>query len=167
VVVVAQTRIAPQAVATHEDEHHGGTRRHGEAPGPARARRLSPFWRHFLEMLATMGVGMMATVAIFLSVVGLKTWDEVTVRYPTQALLSMAVGMTLPMVAWMLHRGMGTRNSTEMAAAMVVPVIPFLCLVWFGITKSAWCGPYCAVTIVSMLALMHGRRSEYSSHAGH
>lgn len=127
-----------------------------------RKRLVPPFWRHFLEMLAAMVVGMIATIAVFLSIVGLSTWDEVTSQYPTQALLAMAVGMTVPMVAWMQYRGMGWRNSSEMAAAMVLPVIPFLCFVWFGITESAMCGLYCAVTIVAMLALMRFRRSEYS-----
>jgi flagellar biosynthetic protein FliP len=124
--------------------------------------RLSPFWRHFLEMLAAMVVGMIATGAIFLSVVGVKTWEEVTTSYPTQALLAMAVGMTTPMVAWMLYRGMGRRNSYEMAAAMVLPVIPFLCLVWFHVTDGAQCGAYCLVTVLAMLALMRYRKSEYS-----
>jgi hypothetical protein len=36
---------------------------------------VSPFWRHFLEMVAAMVVGMLVTGAIFLSIVGLKTWD--------------------------------------------------------------------------------------------
>jgi hypothetical protein len=125
-------------------------------------RRLSPFWRHFLEMLAAMAVGMVATGAVFLSIVGLKTWDQVTIQYPTQALLAMAAGMSTPMVAWMLLRGMGRRNAYEMAAAMILPVVPFLCLVWFGITKSAQCGGYCAATIVAMLVLMRYRRSTYS-----
>jgi hypothetical protein len=125
--------------------------------------RVSPFWRHFLQMLAVMMVGMIVSAAVLLTVVGLKTWDEVTTQYGAQALLVMAVGMTVPMVAWMLYRGMGRKNSYEMAAVMVVPVIPFLCLVWLGITKSALCGPYCAVTILAMLALMFYRRSEYSS----
>ena len=62
--------------------------------------------------------------------------------------------MTVPMVAWMLYRGMGWKNSYEMAAVVVLPVIPFPCLVWFGLTKNALCGRYCAVTIVAMLALM-------------
>jgi hypothetical protein len=105
---------------------------------------------------------MIATGAVFLSVVGLKTWDQVTVQYPTQALLAMAAGMTIPMVAWMLFRGMGWRNSYEMAAATVLPVVPFLFLVWFGVTKSAQCGWYCVVMIVAMLGLMLYRRDEYS-----
>jgi hypothetical protein len=131
-------------------------------PEARHAPNLTPFWRHFLEMLAAMVVGMIATGAIFVSIVGLKTWDEVTTQYPTQALLAMAAGMTIPMVAWMLFRGMGRKNSYEMAAAMVLPVIPFLCLVWFNVTKSAQCGAYCALTVVAMLVLMRYRRSEYS-----
>lgn len=127
-----------------------------------RKRHISSFWRHFLQMLAAMAAGMIATAATFLTVVGLKTWDEVTIQYPTQALLAMATGMTVPMAAWMLHRDMGWRNTGEMAAAMVLPVIPFLCLVWFGVTASAWCGPYCISTVVAMLALMRHRRSGYS-----
>jgi hypothetical protein len=91
----------------------------------------------------------------------------VTTQYPTQALLAMAAGMTIPMVAWMLYRGMGRRNSYEMAAAMVIPVIPFLCLVWFDVTESAQCGGYCALTIVAMLVLMHYRREQYSNHSMH
>ena len=131
-------------------------------PEGRRRRRISPFWRHFLEMLAAMVAGMIATVAIFLSIVGLKSWGQVTAQYPTQALLAMATGMTVPMVAWMLFRGMGWRNSYGMAAAMVLPVVPFLCLVWLGVTKSAQCGAYCALTVVAMLGLMFYRRSEYS-----
>jgi hypothetical protein len=132
------------------------------APEVGHQRHLSPFWRHFLEMLGAMVVGMIATGAIFLSIVGLKTWDQVTIQYPTQALVAMAGGMSIPMVAWMLYRGMGRRNAYEMATAMVLPVLPFLCLVWFGVTKSAQCGGYCAVTIVAMLGLMGYRRSTYS-----
>jgi hypothetical protein len=61
---------------------------------------------------------MIATGAIFVSVTGLKTWDQVTLQYPAQVLLAMAAGMTIPMAAWMLLRGMGRRNTAEMAAAM-------------------------------------------------
>jgi hypothetical protein len=134
-----------------------------DPPGAQHKRHLPSFWRHFLQMLAAMVVGMIATGAIFLSVVGLKTWDQVLLQYPTQALLAMAAGMTIPMVAWMLFRGMGARNSAEMAAAMVLPVIPFLCLVWFDVTKSAQCGAYCLLTIVAMLGLMFYRRSQYTA----
>jgi hypothetical protein len=75
--------------------------------------------------------------------------------------------MTLPMVVWMLNRGMGFRNTFEMATVMLLLVIPFLCLVWFDITARAQCGLYCATTILSMLALMRYRRSEYSMDSVH
>jgi hypothetical protein len=48
-----------------------------------------------------------------------------------------------------------------MVAAMVLPVIPFLGLVWFGVTNSALCGPYCISSIVAMVTLMVHRRSQY------
>jgi hypothetical protein len=83
-------------------------------------RGISPFGRHFLELLAAMAAGMIAAGAIFESIVGLKTWDEVTTLYPAQALLAMAAGMSIPMAAWMLFRGMGWKNSYEMTAAMVL-----------------------------------------------
>jgi len=130
--------------------------------GQSSTRHLSQFWRHFLQMLAVMVAGMIAAGALFLTIVGVKTWDEVTTQYPTQALLAMAAGMTLPMVAWMVYRGMGWKNSAEMAAAMIVPVLPFLCLVWFDVTKSAQCGGYCLISIAATLGLMLYRRNEYS-----
>jgi hypothetical protein len=40
------------------------------------------------------------------------------------------------MVVWMLFRGVAWRKSYEMTAAMVLPVIPFLCLVWLNITNA-------------------------------
>ncbi len=70
--------------------------------------------------------------------------------------------MTAPMVAWMLLRGMGRRNTCEMALAMILPVIPFLCLVWFGVTRSAQCGAYCGLMVIVMLDLMRYRRAGYS-----
>ena len=153
------TKARPAVVEPGQQVHPPRAR----PPQVGHKRHLSPFWRHLLEMLAAMAAGMLATGAIFVSVTGLKTWDQVTVQYPTQVLLAMAAGMSVPMVAWMLVRGMGWRNASEMAAAMVLPVLPFLCLVWFHIGKGAQCGGYCATTIVAMLVLMRYRRSTYST----
>lgn len=126
-----------------------------------RGTRPSPFWRHFLQMLAVMMVGMVASAAIFLTIVGMA-WEEATREYPTASLLVIATGMSVPMTAWMLHRRMGHKNALEMAVVMVLPVIPFLLLVWFDVTKSAQCGAYCLVSIAGMLGLMRYRRDEYS-----
>jgi hypothetical protein len=156
-MIPTQDTIAPADARVVEARVENGRSRSGNAgdqPG---------LGRHFLEMLAVMMLGMVASAAIFLSVVHMS-WDQATVRRPTASLLVIAAGMSVPMVAWMLHRGMGSRNAGEMAAVMVVPVIPFLCLVWFEVTKSALCGPYCLVTIAAMLALMLYRRDEYTTH---
>src|SRR6266508_4368405 len=159
---MAQARVSTEERFSGADLDREASKPLAISPGKQNKRRFAPFWRHYLQMAAAMVVGMIASGAIFVSIVGLKTWDEVTIQYPTQALLAMAAGMSIPMVAWMLHRGMGRRNAYEMAAAMILPVLPFLCLVWFDLTKSAWCGAYCAATIVDMLALMRYRRSTYS-----
>jgi hypothetical protein len=127
-------------------------------------RRPSPFWRHFLEMVAAMAVGMIVAAAIFAVAVNAASWDEISGKYPTQALLAMAVGMTVPMAGWMLHRGMGRRNTAEMSAVMLLTVVPFLCLVWFDVTSSAQCGGYCLLSLIGMFALMRYRRNEYSRH---
>ena len=76
--------------------------------GPAtthRKRHMPPFWRHFFQMLAVMVAGMIATGAIFLTLVGVKTWNEVTIQYPAQALMAMAAGMTLDQLAEMGYSG--------------------------------------------------------------
>ncbi len=130
-------------------------------PAARRKGRLSPFWRHFLEMLGAMGIGMFAGAAIFLSIVQV-TWDEALIQYPAQSLLVMVVSMTAPMLAWMRHRRHGWERSAEMGAAMVVPVIPFICLVLFDVTKGALCSLYCLATILAMLGVMYYRRSDYS-----
>jgi hypothetical protein len=139
----------------------------GRGPPVVDDRKIeSHFWRHFLAMLGVMMAGMVASAAVFLTIVHL-TWDEATVSYPTASLLVIAAGMSVPMAAWMLYRGMGRRNSAEMAAVMVVPVIPFLCLVWFDVTTSGLCGPYCVIAIISMLGLMLYRRAEYATGVHH
>jgi hypothetical protein len=70
------------------------------------------------------------------------TWDEALRERPTASLVVIAAGMSVPMAAWMLHQGMGRKNALDMSAVMLLPVIPFLGLVWFGVTDSVLCGPY-------------------------
>jgi len=89
-------------------------------------------------------------------------WEEALLRYPVLCLLVMAFSMTVPMVAWMRHRSHGWRSSAEMAAAMIVPVIPFVCLAWLNVIEGAPCGLYCALTVPAMLSVMLNRRGEYS-----
>lgn len=144
----SQVVSAEEAVSTHAG--HEGHR--------------SVFWWHFVEMVVAMAIGMIAGAAVFLTIVRM-TWDEALLRYPVLCLLVMAFSMTLPMVAWMHHRGHGWRSSSEMAAAMIVPAIPFICLASLHVIKGAPCGLYCALTVPVMLGVMLYRRSEYAVHA--
>jgi hypothetical protein len=71
-------------VAENENQGEGGVMSHivrgkpsiHHAPAAHHQQHLPSFWRHFLEMLAVMAVGMIATGAIYVSVVGLKTWTR-------------------------------------------------------------------------------------------
>lgn len=152
---MAETPVPPKMAgnALVADEDHVMAHVHGRHGGS--------FWRHFAEMLVAMVLGMFAGLAVFLAVVGM-TFEEALVRHPSLILFVMAASMTVPMVGWMRYRGHGWRACLEMAAAMIVPVIPFVLLVWFGVTKSALCGAYCALTVPAMLALMLYRRAEYA-----
>jgi cytochrome bd-type quinol oxidase subunit 2 len=124
------------------------------------------FARHFLEMAAVMVGGMLAAGFVFMVVLNLAidgeiTWEQALVDYPAQALLVVAVGMSVPMIPWMRHRGHSRRSAYEMAAVMAVPAIPFVCLALFDVVKGAQCSLYCLIGFVAMPALMIYRRSEY------
>jgi hypothetical protein len=73
----------------------------------------------------------------------------------------MAFSMTVPMVAWMRHRGHARDRSLEMGAAMVVPAIPLICLRLADVVGPI-CGPYCLLSVLAMVGVMVYRRSEYS-----
>jgi hypothetical protein len=73
------------------------------------------FVRHYVEMVAAMLLGM-GVLGLALAATGARLADA-----PALGLLAMATAMTVPMVAWMRHRGHGPRPCAEMAAAMFVP----------------------------------------------
>jgi hypothetical protein len=128
---------------------------------PQEQHHMKPFWRHLWQMVGVMAVGMVGAAVIFAFSVGM-TWNQALRLHPIGSLLVVAAGMSIPMGGWMLHMGMGWSNSAEMAAAMALPVIPFLCLVWTGTTTTAQCGAYCLVGIAVMIGLMLYRRDQYS-----
>jgi hypothetical protein len=84
-------------------------------------------------------------------------------------LLYMAFIMSVPMVAWMRHRGHGWAPAWEMTAAMFVPSFAAIALLWAGIVE----GGHTPMMIQhvamfpAMLAVMLLRRSEYTGHAAH
>ena len=125
--------------------------------------RIPPFWQHFLEMFAAMWIGMVAGAPVFLAVTGLSSTRQASHLYPAQYVAWMGLSMTVPMVAWMLLRRHGWRNSTEMAGAMLVPAVPFIILCSLHVLTGgqASCA-YMMLSTLAMLGLMAYRRSVYS-----
>jgi hypothetical protein len=93
------------------------------------------FIRHYVEMVVAMVVGMVALgvpAEGVLRALGTGT-SELKDSAPAVVLLGMAVTMTVPMVAWMRHRGHGWRPNAEMAASMIVPTLGVIALLGAGL----------------------------------
>jgi hypothetical protein len=127
-----------------------------------RKLRIPPFWLHFVEMFAAMWVGMAAGVRVYLTITGLSSYAQGLRLHPVPSVSAMAISMAVPMAAWMLFRGHGWRNSAEMAAAMIVPAIPFVILAWLDVISGTACRAYMPLSIVAMIGLMVYRRKVYS-----
>jgi len=128
------------------------------------AHHAHGFLRHLLEMGLAMMAGMMVSGAIFVTAVGM-TAEEGMREHAVLFVVLQALGMTAAMVAWMRHRRHNWRSSSEMAAAMVVPAVPLICLRLLEVISGPICSLYCLATIVAMVALMLYRRSEYGATA--
>jgi len=145
------------------DQQRQASTAHLTSAAVRRKLRISSFWQHFLEMFAAMMIGMMAGKPVFLAITGLSSTDQAGRLYPWQSVLAMALSMTVPMVAWMLFRGHGRRNSAEMAAAMLVPAIPFIILCSLHVLPGGTAnGIYMVLSTLAMLGLMLYRRAVYS-----
>jgi hypothetical protein len=129
------------------------------------------FTRHYLEMLVAMALGMVVlggALAALLSVIGIDvgTWRD---DAPELMLLGMASTMSVPMVAWMRHRGHGWAPAWEMTASMFVPSFAAIALLWAGTVED----PHALLMIQhvamlpAMLAAMLVRVGEYTGHARH
>jgi hypothetical protein len=134
----------------------------GTAAAVPRRVRISHFCLHFLEMFAAMAVGMAAGVPVFLAIAGLSSYSQGLRLHPVPSVSAMALSMALPMAAWMLLRGHRWRNSAEMAAAMIVPAIPFVILAGLHVIGGTACRAYMPLSIVAMIGLMAYRRDVYS-----
>jgi hypothetical protein len=133
-----------------------------EPAGPA--HDAHGFLRHLLEMGLAMMAGMMISAAIFLTAVG-ETAAEAMRGHAVLFVVLQAFGMTAAMIAWMRHRRHSWRSSSEMAAAMVVPAFPLVCLRLLDVIGGPICGLYCLATIVAMAVVMLYRRSDYGATA--
>jgi len=120
------------------------------------------FARHYLEMVVAMFAGMavLALPARWAVAAAGTSYAEA----PAVMFLSMAVTMTVPMVAWMRYRGHGRRANTEMAASMVLPTFAVIGLLWAGAVEDI--GALMVLEHVAMLASMLGamllRPAEYT-----
>ncbi len=125
------------------------------------------FVRHYLEMVVAMFLGM----GVLLPPLGLALRGVGMSLHDTDALMisAMAVTMTAPMVAWMRYRGHAWRACADMTAAMAIPTLGVLALLWSGLLPDL--GTLLVIEHVamlpSMLAAMLLRRDEYTGGVHH
>jgi hypothetical protein len=124
------------------------------------------FARHYVEMVVAMFLGM-AVLGVpagwALSAMGID-WSGLADDHPALMFLGMATTMTLPMVAWMAHRGHGRRANAEMSASMFVPTFAVIGLLWADLLTDL--GALMIIEHVAMLLAMAGvmllRPAEYA-----
>ena len=124
------------------------------------------FIRHYAEMVLAMLLGMFVlggVLVVLLALVGVDVGDWQT-EAPALLLLGMAFTMTVPMVAWMRHRGHGWAPAAEMTAAMFVPSLIAIALGATGVLESTddQLTLQHVAMFPAMLVAMLARRSEYS-----
>ena len=138
---------------------------------PTSERSARQFARHYLEMVIAMLAGMVALGVPAAAVLGLFgiTTAELHENAPALALLGMAVTMTVPMVAWMRHRGHGWRASNEMAASMFIPTLAVIGLLAGGVVTDfgAAMGLEHLTMLPAMLVAMLLRLDEYAGRHQH
>ena len=122
--------------------------------------RRSPtltFIRHYVEMLIAMFAGMV--------VLGIAGWHP---DAPEPELLGMAFAMTVPMVAWMRYRGHGWAPAGDMTAAMFLPSLAAIALLWASLVEDAHTLLMIqhVAMFPAMLVAMLLRRGEYTGQPG-
>jgi hypothetical protein len=128
------------------------------------------FARHYVEMVVAMVLGMAVLwlpTGAALNAAGLSTSD-LHDDAPALMLLWMASIMTVPMVAWMRHRGHRWAPCTEMAASMFLPTFGVIGVLAVGLVDDVMVlmTTEHVVMLPSMLVAMLLRRDEYTGH-GH
>ena len=128
------------------------------------------FARHYVEMVVAMFLGM----GVLLPPLGAALRTAGTSLHSSDVLMisAMALTMTLPMVGWMRFRGHAWPVCADMTAAMVLPTLSVLALLWSGLVGDL--GTLLVIEHVamlpSMLVAMLLRRDEYTGaaqrHAG-
>jgi hypothetical protein len=125
------------------------------------------FARHYVEMVVAMFLGM----GVLLPPLGAALRAAGTSLHSSDVLMisAMALTMTVPMVGWMRFRGHGWPVCVDMTAAMAIPTLSVLALLWSGLIGDL--GTLLVIEHVamlpSMLVAMLLRRDEYTGAAHH
>jgi hypothetical protein len=126
------------------------------------------FVRHYVEMVIAMFAGMFVlggALLVLLATFGVDVGRRS--EEPELLLLGMALTMSAPMVAWMRYRGHAWAPAWEMTAAMFLPSVAAIALLWaravedigtLMVIQHSAMGP-------AMLAVMLLRLDEYTRHA--
>ena len=128
---------------------------------------MSPFVRHYLEMVAAMIAGM-----VLLSPPLMMTSRALGYTFmfdPTIRTLVMAMNMNIGMAVWMRYRGHTWERTLEMVAGMTAPFLVWLVPMWMGLISEATLNVVGHLSmLVGMWAAMMFRRAEYSmDHSQH
>ena len=121
---------------------------------------LRHFVRHYLEMVAAMFAGMLVLGLPVAAASEALGYDAP----PAVELLSMAVVMTVPMVAWMRYRGHAWQPCLEMSAAMFVPTFVAIALLRVVDYMTLMTAEHVAMFVAMLLAML-ARPREYGGHA--
>jgi hypothetical protein len=137
-----------------------------ETGGRVRSRLVSGwhFTRHLLEMVVAMVAGMAVLGAAIWALGEPPGYSKLLVEYGL-----MGASMSVPMVAWMRHRGHSWSDGLEMTLAMLAPMFALVLPVELGVVgltgHSLMMLSHVAM-IGGMVALMIYRRDRYA-HGAH
>jgi hypothetical protein len=131
---------------------------------------MRTFIRHYIEMVVVMFAGMIVLGLpgeAALRAIGSGT-SELVANAPALVFLGMATTMTVPMVAWMRHRGHRWQPTLEMAASMVIPTLIAIALLATHVAGfTALMGLEHVAMLLGMLVAMLARVDEYAGHHHH
>jgi hypothetical protein len=131
-------------------------------PDTATRASLGLFFRHYLEMVLAMAVGMVAAHPVLMLLAPGSSPAGALRSFTVEAAV-MATGMALAMAAWMRIRGHGWRMIVEMTLAMYAGFVLVAPAVWSGtLDRSGGLVVGHILMLVLMLIAMALRRDHYS-----
>lgn len=114
------------------------TGQQGTQPSVMRAMRpVGRFARHLFEMCMAMCIGVAVLDLPFFGVVSLLGYSDPLRQLPELSALVVAFNMSVPMAAWMRHRGHEWSCIWEMSGAMVAEAILLIGVAWLGVFPKA------------------------------